>query len=426
MPHSKVVSVMALARVRYNCQRMLLPQDTLRLAMGALWAHKLRTALTLLGLVIGVTSLILVMTLIQGANGYVESKIANLGPDIFQVSKEPLASKDFNEVLRARRHKDLTSDDWRALRDACRLCLGVGAVAETNGRVRSEAQSLSDVVIRGETANMSAISTLEIASGRFFSEGEQRAAAPVAVVGGEVADKLYGARPAVGKTLRVLGAEFTVIGVNAPIGSLLGQDQDNFVVVPLPTFEKLFGARNSLILHVKSPLPLPATEDEVRLILRSRRHLAVDSADDFYFATADTYLDLWKDISSVFFLVFVLISLVASAVGGIVIMNITLVSISERTREIGLRRSVGATQLDIARQFLAEVMAQCLLGGLTGVSLGFAIAVALNQFTPFPAAVKPWVALVGLGLASAIALIFGVYPAARAARLDPVVALRAD
>jgi putative ABC transport system permease protein len=405
---------------------MLLPQDTLRIALGALSANKLRTALTLLGLVIGVTSLILVMTLIQGANVFVQSKIANLGPDIFQVSKEPLASKDFNEVLRARRHKDITSDDWRAIRDLCRLCLGVAAQVHTSAHVRNETQNLPDVDVRGETANMVAISTLDIASGRFFSEGEQRAAATVAVIGSEVADKLFGARPAIGKTLRVAGAEFTVVGVNEPIGSLLGQDQDNFVVVPLPAFEKLFGTRNSLILHIKSRVPLGPTQDEVRLILRPRRHLSAEAADDFYFATADTYLDLWRDISSIFFLVFVLISLVASAVGGIVIMNITLVSISERTREIGLRRSVGATQLDIARQFLAEVLAQCLAGGLAGVTLGFAVALALSQLTPFPASVKPWVALLGLGLASAIALIFGIYPAMRAARLDPVVALRSE
>ena len=405
---------------------MLLPQDTLRLALGALWAHKLRTALTLLGLVIGVTSLILVMTLIQGANTFVAAKIARLGPDILLVSKEPLASKDFNEVLRARRHRDITSDDWRALRDECKLCLGVAAQVETSGRVHNESQNLSDVAIRGQTANMAAIITIDIASGRFFSEGEQRAAATVAVVGSEIADTLYGARPAIGKTLRVAGQDFTIIGVNDAIGSILGQDQDNFVLIPLPAFEKLFGTRNSLQLQIKTPLPLTATQDEVRVILRSRRHLSPGADDDFYFATADTYLDLWKDISSVFFLVFVLISLVASAVGGIVIMNITLVSISERTREIGLRRSVGATQLDIARQFLAEVMAQCLVGGLAGVALGFGIALALSVLTPFPASVKPWVAALGLGLATAIALIFGIYPAMRAARLDPVVALRSD
>lgn len=401
-------------------------RDTLRLALGALSAHKLRTVLTLLGLVIGVTSLILVMTLIQGANSYVESKIANLGTDIFQVSKLPLATTDFQEILKARKHRDLTFDDWHALGERCQRCLAVGAQVSSFGQVRTEAQSLGDVTLRGETASMGWISTLDLSAGRFFTDGEQRAAVPVTVIGAEVAEKLFGGRVPLGKTIRIAGEEFTVIGVADRIGAVLGQDQDTFVIVPITAFEKLFGARHSLVFHIKAVPPLEPTEDEIRLLLRARRHLSPGAPDDFYFATADTYLDLWKDISSVFFLVFVLISSVASIVGGIVIMNITLVSVTERTKEIGLRRSVGATQRDIAQQFLVEVLAQCLTGGLAGVALGFGLALALRQFTPFPAVVKLWVALLGLALASAIALVFGVYPAIKAARLDPVVALRSE
>ncbi len=401
-------------------------RDTLRLAFAALSARKLRTLLTLLGLIIGVTSLILVMTLIQGANGYVEARIANLGTDIFQVSKVPLATTDFQEILKARKHRDLTFDDWRALEYRCQRCLAVGAQASTFGQVRGEAQSLSDVTLRGETSNMGWISTLDVSAGRFFTEGEQRAASPVAVLGAEVAEKLFPGRLPLGKTLRIAGEEFTVIGVADRIGAILGQDQDTFVIFPISAFQKLFGTRRSLIFHIKGRPPLGPAEDEVRLILRGRRRIAPEARDDFYFATADTYLSLWKDISSVFFLVFVLVSSVASIVGGIVIMNITLVSVTERTKEIGLRRSVGATQRDIARQFLVEVLAQCLVGGLTGVALGFILALVLRQLTPFPAAVKPWVALLGLGLASVIALVFGVYPAIKAARLDPVVALRSE
>jgi putative ABC transport system permease protein len=401
-------------------------RDTLRLAFAALSAHKLRTVLTLLGLIIGVTSLILVMTLIQGANGYVETKIANLGTDIFQVSKLPLATTDFQEVLKAQKYRDLTFDDWHALEDRCQRCLAVGAQATTFGQVRSESQSLTDVELRGETANMGWISTLDLSAGRFFFEGEQRAAAPVAVIGAEVADRLFPWRSPLDKPIRIAGEEFRVIGVANRIGAVLGQNQDTFALVPITAFEKLFGTRHSLVFHVKAQPPLAPIEDEVRLLLRSRRHLAPEAPDDFYFATADTYLNLWRDISSVFFLVFVLISLVASIVGGIVIMNIALVSVTERTKEIGLRRSVGATQRDIARQFLVEVLAQCLVGGLVGIALGFGLAVVLRQLTPFPAAVKPWVALLGLALASAIALVFGVYPAVKAARLDPVVALRTE
>jgi putative ABC transport system permease protein len=401
-------------------------RDTFRLSFEALTSHKLRTVLTLLGLVIGVTSLILVMTLIQGADQYVKAKIANLGTDIFQVSKVPLASANFEEILRARRHRDLTVDDWRALQETCRACRDVGAEVETMGHVRTEIQSLSDVSLRGESANMGWISTLEIASGRFFTQGEERAAAPVVVLGAEVAERLFVSQDPLEKAVRIEGGEFRVIGVAEKIGSVLGQDQDLFAIIPLPTFGKLFGARNSLVLQINGGRPLNPSEDEVRVILRARRHVGPSMKDDFYFVTAESYMSLWHDISSVFFLVFVLISSVSSIVGGIVIMNITLVSVTERIREIGLRRSVGATRRDIALQFLTEVLAQCLIGGMVGVTAGFGFALLLKELTPFPAAVRLWVAAMGLLLASLIAVVFGVYPAVKAARLDPAAALRSD
>ena len=406
----------------------MLATDTFRLAFAALSAHKLRTALTLLGLVIGVTSLILVMTLIQGANWYVETKIANLGTDIFQISRMPLVSTSFEEISRAKKHRDLTYDDWRAVEHQCIRCRAVGAEVNTLGRVRSESESMPDVSIRGQTANMAWISTLDIVRGRFFSEGEQRAAAAVVVLGDSVAERLFKDRNPVDKRVRISGEEFVVVGVSERIGAVLGQEQDKFVIIPLESFQKLFGTRHSLILEAQAPpsTPLGPVEDEVRLILRARRHVAPAAPDDFYFTTAETYLDLWRDIRSVFFLVLVLISSVASIVAGIVIMNITLVSVTERRKEIGLRRSVGATQRDIAGQFLVEVLAQCLAGGAAGVLLGFALALLLRQLTPFPAAVQPWVAALGLLLASLIALIFGVYPAIKAAKLDPVVALRSE
>jgi putative ABC transport system permease protein len=404
----------------------MLLRDILRLALSALAAHKLRTALTLLGLIIGVTSLILVVTIVQGANVYVEEKIANLGADVFQVSKAPLVTTNFRELLRARKNPDITFEHWRAVEDRCVRCVGVGAQAETLGRVRTDSDSLADVSLRGQTANMAWIGTLDIDRGRFFTDAEQRAAAPVTVIGFALAEKLFPDRDALGKVVRIGGAEFTVIGVAEKIGTLLGQDQDAFAVIPIDAFVKLYGLRFSLVLQVKAVPPLEPAQDEVRLLLRAQRLVDPDQPDNFYFATANTYLDLWADISSVFFIVLVLISSVASLVGGIVIMNITLVSVTERTKEIGLRRSVGARQRDIARQFLVEVLAQCLVGGLVGVLLGFGLALLMRQFTPFPADVELRVALMGLGLASVIALTFGVYPAIKAARLDPVVALRSE
>ena len=404
----------------------MLLSDTVRLAIRALSAHKLRTALTLTGLVIGVTSLILVVTIVQGANLYVQQKIANLGADIFQVSKMPMVSTDFREMVRARKHPDIGFEDWRTVEDRCARCTGVGAQAETLSRVRTESESLADISIRGQTANMAWISDLDIARGRYFTDAEQRAAAPLVIIGHGIAEQLFPGRDPLSKSIRIGGEEFTVIAVAEKIGSILGQNQDNFIIIPIDSFVKLYGLRHSLILQIKAVPPMPPTQDEVRLILRSHRHVAPTAPDNFFFATADTYLELWRDISSVFFIVLMLISSVASVVGGIVIMNITLVSVTERTKEIGLRRSVGARQRDIARQFLTEVLAQCLIGGFFGVLLGFALALLLSQLTPFPADVEWSVALMGMALASVIALTFGVYPAIRAARLDPVVALRSE
>jgi putative ABC transport system permease protein len=404
----------------------MLLSDTVRLAIRALSAHKLRTALTLTGLVIGVTSLILVVTIVQGANLYVQQKIANLGADIFQASKMPMVSSDFREMVRARKHPDIGFEDWRVVEDRCTRCTGVGAQAETLSRVRTESESLADISIRGQTANMAWISDLDIARGRYFTDAEQRAAAPVVIVGHGIAERLFPNRDPLSKSIRIGGEEFSVIAVAEKIGSILGQDQDNFVIIPIDAFVKLYGLHHSLILQIKAVPPMQPTQDEVRLILRSHRHVPPSAPDNFFFATADTYLELWRDISSVFFIVLMLISSVASVVGGIVIMNITLVSVTERTKEIGLRRSVGARQRDIARQFLLEVTAQCLIGGFFGVLLGFALALLLSQLTPFPADVEWSVALMGMALASVIALTFGVYPAIRAARLDPVVALRSE
>lgn len=402
------------------------PRDTFRVAFAALSAHKLRTALTLIGLIIGVTSLILVVTLIQGANAYVRKKIVNLGTDIFQVSRLPLVPTDFNELTRARKNRELTREDLEDLHSRCQSCVAVGGEAETLGRVITESQSMADVSIRGQTANMGWISTLDLAQGRFFYDGEQRAAAPVVVLGASLPERLFPGRSPLGQTVRIAGDEFRVIGVCERVGAVLGQEQDRFAIIPLDAFERVFGLRRGLIFHVQARQPLDQGIDEVRQILRSRRHAVPGLRDEFYFSTAETYLALWSEISRVFFLVFVLISLVASIVGGIVIMNITLVSVNERTKEIGLRRSVGATERDIAGQFLLEVLAQCLAGGLAGVLLGFTVALLLRQFTPFPADVKLGVAGLGLLLATVIALVFGVYPAVRAARLDPVVALRSE
>ena len=232
-----------------------------------------------------------------------------------------------------------------------------------------------------------------------------------------------------GRAIRAGNAEFIVVGTFERIGSVLGQDQDNFLVVPLRTFLKVRGQRNSLNISVKAAGPQQAFElaqDDVRRILRARRHDAPGADDDFYFGTADSYISLWQSISSAFFAVFVMISSISAVVGGIVIMNVMLVAVTERTKEIGVRRAVGATQSDILRQFLMESVLQCMFGGGIGVMIGFGCALALREFTSFPAAVQGWVAALGVILSSVIGMFFGIYPAIKASKLDPVTALRTE
>lgn len=407
---------------------MVSPAEALRLALASLAANRLRSALTLLGLIIGVSSLILVMTLVQGANTYVQDKLANLGTHVFEVAKLPLVLTNWEDFVHALKNKDLTRDDWAAVAARCHSCRAAGAVAETTARVRSANRSLADIEIDGETANMASITTIDVAAGRYFTETEERRATNVVLLGHGVSQEFFPGVDPLRQVVRIGGDEFRVVGVAAEIGSVLGREQDNFVVIPLSAFERLFGSRHSLTLKVQaySEAALPRTMEEVRTILRGRRNLRYHEEDNFFMATAETYLELWEDITRVFFIVFVLISSIASLVGGIVITNIMLVTVTERTKEIGIRRSVGATRRDIFRHFLLEALAVCLTGGLLGVALGFLVALLLRQFTPFPAAVEVWVAAMGLTLSTVIALIFGIYPAVKAARLDPAVALRAE
>ena len=397
------------------------------LAWASVRAYRLRFFLTQLGLAMGVATVITVMTLIQGANAYVKDKIANLGIDVFQVSKTPVAISDFEEFLRARRNKDIVVEDLEAVRDRCRHCAAVGAQVEGPARVRYRDQELADVNIYGQTANMSYIGTRTVERGRYFSPFEEQRVAPVCVIGHGLVEYLFPTTDPLDKVVRLGSQQLRVVGTIEEIGSILGQAQDDFLIVPLPLFFKLRGPRHSLGLHVQAPgAAYQTAQDEVRVVLRARRHVAPGAKEDFYIVTPDSYLGLWRSISSAFFVVFVLISSIAAVVGGIVIMNIMLVSVTERTKEIGVRRACGARQQDILRQFLAEALLSCVLGGVVGVSIGFGAATALRNFTSFPAEVRLWVAVPGVVLASSIGLFFGIYPATQAARLDPVVALRSE
>ena len=407
---------------------MLLPRDNLRQSLTSLRAHKLRSALTMIGLTMGVATLITVMTIVQGANRYVEQKIANLGTDVFQIARTPFTPMDFELVLKALKYKHIEVADLRAVRETCSACRAVGASGSAQAQVRYQDKDISDVNIHGHTANMADIDTRTVTSGRYFTDSEDARASRVCLIGATVVDRFFAGLDALGKTIRIANEEYVVIGTFERVGSVLGQDQDNFAVIPLSQFLKM-RPRYSLTLNIVAEQGkgmFEAAQDEVVALLRARRHLLPSAENDFFIGTKDTYIDLWKNISGAFFAVFLMVSSISAVVGGIVIMNVMLVSVTERTKEIGIRRALGATKADVIRQFLAESVLQCIVGGFVGILGGFMVALLLRTLTAFPAAVQTWVAVLGLVLSSAIGLFFGIYPAIRAANLDPVMALRAD
>jgi putative ABC transport system permease protein len=305
----------------------------------------------------------------------------------------------------------------------------MGATGQASFRARYRDEELQDVNVIGQTESMGGIDSRTIEVGRYFTEAEENNNLRVCLIGATLRENFFPGEDPLGKTVRLANEEFQVIGVYEKIGSVLGTDADNYAVIPLRAFLKLRGARYSLTVNVRVQNDGPGFEraqDQARLYFRTQRQLRPGQADDFFIGTKESYIGLWQQISGAFFAVFILVSSISAVVGGIVIMNVMLVSVTERTKEIGIRRAIGASGGDILRQFLTESVIQCLVGGVIGVGLGFACAGLLRQFTDFPAAVQGKVALLGVVLSSVIGLFFGIYPATRAARLDPVEALRAE
>jgi len=404
-------------------------RDNLRLAADSIYAHKLRAVLTVLGLTMGVATLITVMTLVQGANLYVEQKIANLGTNVFRLAKTPFAVVDFTVVVKSLKNKNIDIGDYRAVAELCRACEQVGASASGTLSLQYQNKQTDDTSIIGYTPNMIDVDTRTLATGRYFTPGEDRHAAYVCLIGASLVEQFFPYENPIGHTIRTGSLEFTVIGTFQKLGSVLGQDQDNFAIIPLNTYLKVRGSRSSLTLEIKASggeKNFDAAQDEARVIMRSRRHDPPGGDDSFFIGTSQSYIALWQSISGSFFAVFVMVSSISAIVGGIVIMNVMLVSVTERTKEIGIRRAIGASGVDILRQFLSESVLQCLAGGAVGIAIGFLCADLLRRFTSFPAAVKWEVAAMGLLISSAIGLFFGIYPAQRAARLDVVDALRAE
>ena len=399
--------------------------DLAGVALQAVWGHKLRSTLTILGNIVAVASIIAVVSLIQGVNAEVSTAIVSqFGPDSFVVERTPqiFTEADFEA---AKNNPRISLDDAEAVR---RFGDAVGAVmaqAGRDGEVRYRDQVLESVAIRGVTRDYVEFPTFTAGSGRLMSRTEVDRNRGVAVLGFDAADRLFGALDPIDRRIKIQGANFRVVGVSEPTPSTFGQSQDEFVLIPMGQFRKLFGARPSQILRVRADTPeqFDRAVDDATVALRVERRLRATETNDFGIFTSESMLGLYRQASSGIFAVLVGIVSLSLVVGGIVIMNIMLMVVSERTREIGLRKALGARRRDLLWQILAECVILSVAGGLIGTGLGFAVAIGLSSLTPITAAVHPWSVVLGISTTAAVGLFFGLYPASKAAALDPITAL---
>ena len=396
------------------------------IALQTMRAHKLRSFLVLLGVILSVSTLILVVALISGMNQYFAERVANLGSNVFIINKLGIISDSADFVKAVRRNRDITWDDFEALRDGLKLPKNVGVQVGTSGKVRSDKQSLEDVNIRGVTANLGEMDVEEAATGRYISDSDNDHHAMVAMIGSEVAEKLFAGTDPLGKAISLNGQEVTVIGVGKPLGNVFGQSQDSYVYLPIESWMKLYGRKKSLSINIQARAPelMAQTREEARVLMRARRHLGPNDKDNFGFVASDSLMDLWKNLTGTLASGMVGLVSIFLIIGGVVIMNVMLASVTERTREIGIRKSLGARRNDILMQFMVESTVMALVGGVIGVLLAWLLAVVVRNTTPVPMSVPIMAVAASIGISSAVGMFFGVYPARKAARLDPIEALR--
>jgi putative ABC transport system permease protein len=404
-------------------------KEAVKIALQSLWANKLRSVLTLLGVVIGVASVIAVVTLVNGANTYVTTKFSRYGADVFTVSKMPQIITSPEDYQRYQKRKNILFPDFKYVQDNCKRCVGIGAQQAVTGKIVRGTQSTTDTSIRGYTWQMPELQNLNIMQGRGFTETDEEHASHVAIIGTDIQDHLFEGVDPLGQELRVDGTPYTVIGISEKQGSTFGASQDNWVAVPLTAFQKSYGTAKTLTIYAKAGEAGPVLEnaaDEVRVLVRARRHDAPGTDDDFELDINSTLVGFFSTITGYFGAVAGTVALISLVVGGIVIMNIMLVSVTERTREIGIRKALGARPRDILMQFLIESGTMALVGGAFGVLGGIVVAQVVTVLVGFPSTIALWSVFVGLLMATSTGIFFGVYPARKAAQLDPIVALRSE
>jgi len=403
-------------------------RETFGIALDTLRAHKLRTILTLLGVILAVTTLVAVISVLNGLNVYVADKVANLGANAFVVDRTGIVT-NFDDWVKTRKRPPLMMTDFDALRDEMKLGKAIAGEQDSTADVRYGNDLSEDVIIIGVTPMYPEIRDIDVTSGRLFSQADEDHRSNVCIIGQDVADKFFSHTDPIGKEIRAGQGQYLIIGLAKPKGTVFGVSQDNFVMMPLGTYRKVWLAPlDSVTMFVQAPAPelMPAAMDEARVILRARRHVRYQDDDNFAIIAPTSITGLWNRITGNAFGIAIWVTSVFLVVGGIVIMNIMLASVTERTREIGLRKSLGARRRHIVMQFLVESSLLAASGGAVGVAVALGIAQVVRAVTPIPITTPIFAISIALVLSTAVGLFFGIYPAMRAARLDPIEALRAE
>ncbi|MFI5092248.1 MAG: ABC transporter permease [Candidatus Acidiferrales bacterium] len=403
-------------------------REPVGVALETLRAHKLRSFLMLLGIILSVSTLIVIIALISGVNQYIANKVANLGSNAFTIMRFPIITEIEELVKATRRNKLITWEDYEALRDNLKLPLRVGAEVRTSGRTREGSLTIDDTSIRGVTASMGDIDAQEVADGRYITEADENSRSMVTMIGSELANKLFPSLDPVGHEVMIDGRPFIIVGVAKAIGTILGQSQDNFAYIPVETFIKIYGAYGGIWINIQARGAdwMERTQDEARVLMRARRHLKPNETDSFGIIDSATLMSLWKQLTGVIAMAMVGVVSVFLVIGGVVIMNVMLATVTERTREIGIRKALGASRNDILLQFLIEACVMAAMGGAIGVLIAYGICGLAVATTSIPMHV-PISAVITAELISAIVgIFFGVYPARKAAMLEPIDALRTE
>jgi putative ABC transport system permease protein len=399
------------------------------IALGAVWANKLRSFLTVLGNIVAVTSIIAVVSLVQGMNEYVTNAIvSDVGADNFTIQRMPVLRTQADED-RVRNNPRITLQEATVIRRYSENIGALSAEASASATMSYRSESVDGAQVQGVSADYINFATYDVERGRLISPVEIGSNRPVTIIGWDVADKLFGPVDPIDKTIAIARVHFRIVGVHKKKGSAFGNSQDNFAIIPLGSFQKMFGSRMfglQLVVKPRSPEVAKAAMDDATVALRVERRLRPNEPDNFGMFTSDTLLGIYNTATKGIFAVLIGVVSLSLVVGGIVIMNIMLMVVSERTREIGLRKALGARRRDIVWQILTESVTLSTFGGILGTFFGFILATIISKLSPLPASVQVWSVVAGIGITAIVGLFFGMYPAMRAATLDPIEALRRE